>query len=141
MPPRRVCPEGDGYKWCPDCGHCKPLAEFDKGQDYCKPHMRARKSASRAKALATSEAARAKKRMADKRYREAHREQRVAAATAWKRRNPDKVAAWYARWAASNPEKRRASQDAYRARQRLRAERYRFKVDRAPRPEYDPRDE
>lgn len=137
MPPRRICPEGDGWKWCPDCGHCKPLAEFNKEQDYCRPHQLARTSASRARALASSPEARAKKRAADKRYREAHAAERAAYLKVWKRQNAPKVAAWYARWAAQNPEKRRASQRAYVERQRLRPERYRFKTDFAPRREYD----
>lgn len=141
MPPRRVCPEGDGYRWCPDCGRCKPLAEFGRGQDYCKPHQLARVSAARAKALATSEEARAKKRAADARYRERHKGQRTEYMRTWKRRNADKVAAWYARWAEQNPNKRRATQEAWRERRKLRAAAYRFKVDHAPRPEYDPGDD
>lgn len=141
MPPRRHCPEGEGYKWCPDCGHCKPLDAFNRGQDYCREHQAARVSAARARALATNPEARAKKRAADKRYRESHAAERAAYMRTWKRLNAPKVALWYARWAAANPEKRRASQQAYVERRRLRPERYRFKIDHAPRPEYDPRDE
>jgi hypothetical protein len=141
VPTRRVCPEGDGYKWCPDCRRCVPLAEFNRGQDYCKPHQLVRVSAARAKALATSEEARAKKRAADARYRERHKGQHAAYMRTWKRRNADKVAAWYARWAEQNPDKRRATQEAWRERRKLRAAAYRFKTDYAPRPEYDPGDE
>lgn len=139
MPPRRSCPEGDGWRYCPDCGRCVPATDF--ARDYCKAHQYARSASSRARSLATSEAARAKKRAADKRYRERHKDERNAASRGWKQRNPLKVQAWYAAWVRRNPELRRRSQEAYRERRRLRAERYRFKVDAAPRPEYDPRDE
>lgn len=140
MPPRRPCAEGPDWKWCPDCGRCQPPAQWNAGQSYCKAHQLARASAARAKLLAASETARLRKRAADARYRAAHAAERAASTRDWKRRNPDKVAAWYARWAAENPERRRASQEAYRERRRIRAAAYRFKADHAPRPEYDPRD-
>lgn len=145
MPPPRHCP--DDERWCPDCARerggsgCTPLPDFNQGQDYCRRHMLARKNASRAKTLATSEEARAKKRAADKRYRERHATERATYLQTWKKRNSQKVAQWYARWVAANPEKRRESQDAWRQRRSLRGETYRQKVDHAPRPEYDPRDE
>lgn len=91
--------------------------------------------------LATSEEARRKKRAADARYRERHVAERAAYLKAWKKRNAQKVAQWYARWVKANPEKRQISRDAWRERRTLRADRYRFKVDQAPRSEYDPRDE
>lgn len=142
MPPKKVCPEGEGWKWCPDCGHCRPLADFNQNQAYCREHQAARKAASIAAALARNpEAYRESVRAAHARYRERHQEKRNAVTNAWKRRNHHKVSAWYSRWAAANPEKRRASQQAYRDRKRLRPETYRFKVDQAPRPEYDPRDD
>jgi hypothetical protein len=119
MPPKVPCPEGDGWKFCPDCGFCKPLAAFSPGASYCKPHAAARAHASRRKALANPESPmRQAKRAADARYRERHAEQRLENARDWKRRNPIKVRAWYKDWVARNPEKRRVSQAAYRARQR-----------------------
>jgi hypothetical protein len=145
VPPKRPCP--DGERWCPDCARerggsgCTPLTEFGANKKFCRRHLQARKIASRAKMLATSEEARRKKRAADKRYRDRHVVERADYLKGWKKRNPEKVAAWYARWVKANPEKRQASRDAWRNRQTLRADRYRFKTDYAPRPEYDPRDE
>lgn len=145
MPPRRICP--DGERWCPDCARerygagCVPLDEFRGEQHYCKRHELARKRASRAQSLAASEEARAKKRAHDRRYRERHKDQRQAYLVEWKRRHAEKVASWYARWAKANPEKRRESQEAWRRRRSERPDAYRFKVDHAPRPEYDPGDD
>lgn len=121
MPPRRPCPEGDGYKYCPDCGHCKPLSEFSRSASYCKAHQSARVTAAKAReAQRHPDRVRERKRAADRRYRETHKDQRTAYMREWKRRNPLKHATWNARWEKRNPEKRRAIVERYRARRGLR---------------------
>lgn len=122
MPPKRECP--DGERWCPDCARersgpgCTPLDEWNAGQSYCKRHQMARSNAWRSNL--PEEVARERRRAADRAYRERHKDDRREYTNAWKKRNPMKVAAWYSAWAERNPERRRRSQDAYRARHRVR---------------------
>lgn len=131
MPPRRDCPED--HKWCPDCGRegagCRPVGEFyvsDKRglSDYCKRHAALRATAARRKALDNPDPnnpIRLRKRAEVARYRERHKEQRNRAVNEWKRRHPERVAAWYRRWVEQNPDKRRQSIRAYRMRQQQRS--------------------
>lgn len=127
---------------CPDCAAeglgPKPGSEFSwaaapkykdgvRRVNYCKVHQSKRASASRAKRLAESPKdgpVWAAKRAADRRYvdknRDAWREKQVERSRRWRKLHPEASRAAVATWAEKNRAKRKASQDAFVQRRRLR---------------------
>ena len=39
MSAKIVCPQGDSYRWCPDCKECRPKSEFSPSASYCRMHQ------------------------------------------------------------------------------------------------------
>lgn len=86
---------------------------------YCKVHQSARNGAAQKKRMQRPEAKQKRRawfRANWTRYRAAN----YAASRAYYQRKREERAAQYREWVAANPEKRKASQDAWRQRQRLR---------------------
>ena len=107
-------------------------------QGYCRTHQSARNSAAQKERLANPDARAAQTKRTLK-NRDQERSKRNAWQRANARKNPELHAARYRAWVEANPDKRKASQDAYRARQRLRSlpSVARAKVWRKPEPPTD----
>lgn len=121
---------------CPDCvkeGVVEPLpgSEFNwatapryaagvRRQTYCKRHQSARNGAAQKKRLQQPEAQAARREYQKKTWKR-YMAKRYAQNRAYYARKRVERRAAYDRWAAENPERRKASRDAWRARQKLRS--------------------
>ena len=121
---------------CPDCAAeqgdagLNPASEFYwvkaprykdgvRRSPHCKRHTKARQLAARNKSEPGSGTREAKRR-ADRADAARNRDkQRVHSAT-YRKRHPEKVAERYRNWVERNRDKRKATQDAYQQRKRLR---------------------
>lgn len=121
---------------CADCGEDRPANVFawrrvkaaSRGfrrfgvapQGYCRSHQSIRNGASQKERLKKPEA-KEKRRAWDRANWTRYRARRYAEFRRYYARNRARLLANYAQWAADNPEKRKASQDAYRERKRQRS--------------------
>lgn len=106
---------GSAYTWV----RAKAYKGGVRRTAYCKRHQSIRNGRAQKTRMQQPEA-KAKRRAWDRENWRRYVTARYAAYRSYYRRNRERRLAYYAEWAAANPDKRKASQDAWRERRRLR---------------------